>query len=119
MGEVSLQTVFPTAVVYFSLNISDSGKKSQVKIRGVLIFKIRLAGGGKTGWSYLVLGYIPASIEIKTLAFEHVPSPQKSHWVLYHILGNAYSPSWGLCEFLALFGPSIFFDQTFFSPKHF
>ena len=36
--------VFPTAEVYFYLNISDSGKKSQVKIRGVLIFKIRLAG---------------------------------------------------------------------------
>ena len=38
--------VLPTAVVYFYfyLNISDSGKKSQVKIRGVLIFKIRLAG---------------------------------------------------------------------------
>ena len=36
--------VFPTAVVYFYLNVSDSGKKSQVKIRGVLIFKIRLAG---------------------------------------------------------------------------
>ena len=48
--------VFPTAVVYSYLNISDAGKKSQIKIRGVLIFKIKLAGGGKTGWGYLVLG---------------------------------------------------------------
>ena len=94
--------IFPTAMVYFYLNISNSGKKSQVKIRGVSIFKIRIAGGGKTGWGYLVLGYILASLEIKTLAIEHVP-PLKSHWVLYHILGNAYSPSRGLCEFLALF----------------
>ena len=48
--------VFPTAVVYSYLNTSDAGKKSQIKIRGVLIFKIKLAGGGKTGWGYLVLG---------------------------------------------------------------
>ena len=41
--------VFPTAVLYSYLNISDSGEKSQIKIRGVLIFKIKLAGGGKTG----------------------------------------------------------------------
>ena len=81
--------VFPTAVVYSYLNISDAGKKSQIKIRGVLIFKIKLAGGGKTGWGYLVLGYIPASLEIKTLAIEH--SPQKKqvngfctiYWVMH------------------------------------
>ena len=67
MGDVSHQKGFPTAVVYSYLNISDAGKKSQIKIRGVLIFKIKLAGGGKTGWGYLVLGYIPASLEIKLM----------------------------------------------------
>ena len=88
-GEVSLQRVFPSAMVYFYLNISNSGKNSQVKIRGVSIFKIRIAGGGKTGWGYLVLGYIPASLEIKTLAIEHSP-PKKQvngfctiYWVMH------------------------------------
>ena len=56
MGDVSHQKGFPTAVVYSYLNISDAGKNSQIKIRGVLIFKIKLAGGGETGWGYLVLG---------------------------------------------------------------
>ena len=55
MGEVSLQKDFPYSHDIFYLNISNSGKKSQVKIRGVSIFKIRIAGGGKTGWGYLVL----------------------------------------------------------------
>ena len=67
---VPFKRVFPKAVVYSYLNISDAGKKFQIKIRGVLIFKIKLVGGG---WGYLVLGYIPASLEIKTHAIEHSP----------------------------------------------
>ena len=69
--------VFPRAVVYSYLNISDAGKKSQIKIRGALIFKIKLAGGGKTGGVYLVLGYIPASLEIKLMQ-SNTPPQNKS-----------------------------------------
>ena len=102
--------VFPSAVVYFSMNISDSGKKSQVMIRGVLIFKIRLAGGGKTGWSYLVMGYIPASIEIKTLAIEHVPSQKKSLGSVPYIeILPCLSKNYFLD--LKIFRTNIFWDQ--------
>ena len=72
MGEVSLQKGFPYSRGIFLFEYFYSGKKTQVKI------KLRLAGGEKTGQDYLVLGYIPASLEIKTLAIEHVPPPKKS-----------------------------------------
>ena len=73
-----IRRVFPTAVVCsYYLNISDACKKSQIKIRGVLIFKIKLAGAGKTGRGYLVLGYIPASLEIKLMQLN--TPPQNSH----------------------------------------
>ena len=68
-----IRRVFPTAVVYSYLIISDAGKKSQIKIRGVLKFNIKLAGGGKTGRGFLVSGYIPASLEIKLMQLKTPP----------------------------------------------
>ena len=93
-----IRRVFPTTVVYSYLNISDAGKKSQIKIRGVLIFKIKLAGGGKTGWGYLVLGYISASPEIETL-----PPSKKVigfctiYWVLHIPQAGACGASFSPC----------------------
>ena len=86
--------VFPTAVVYSYLNISDAGKKSQIKI-SVLIFKIKIAGGGKTGWGYLVLGYIPASLEIKLIQL-NIPTPQKKALGSVPYIGYCIFPKPGL-----------------------